>query len=519
MIDMRNIQVLPSGHHRVRVEHRGAVLTGTVETLDEALELRDELKRKIVDGQLVPVRGSSALDNGPRFLASRAGNRSVSDDEGRWHKHIATAVWARRALQTITRKDGVEWLNALKKKRTDYDPDKHGKRVSKPLSWGQRRHCLNLARRFFAWAIEQELVTANPFLDLQIERQDGDEDEGYQEGWYLNVDEQRWLFGLYDTLTCLDWNDRAEKWIVLFAMGTGLRLREAWSLHLSDVHVDGEDPHVMVRFGSWDAVKERYRSPKGRKGERKPRKVPLWGPSLEAARRWLEIREEYVQASAETVAKYRAQKHNPLDLMFPTERGHRRDAKPPRSFRKLVKLFGVVPRIGRPIWWHLLRHTCASSMVSGAWGMRWEQLQDVQTILGHTDIRTTQIYAHLAPSAVQASAARANAAFPLAKVLPFRRHDADTPAPAALASGENLRARPAGFEPATYGSGGRTKRQIAEEIERRDGAVSAIRHVLELVADGQVTVTEAQLDGLRCALDLALTAYAESVARASGGHS
>src|SRR5262245_8125010 len=168
-----------------------------------------------------------------------------------------------------------------------------------------------------------------------------------------------------------------------------------------------DEPHVLVRFGSWDPVKERYRPPKGRKGEKKSRVVPLWGLGLEAAKKWLALLSTYAPK-------------NPLGLVFPTERGKRRDKKPPRSWFKVIPKFGNVTRIGREPWWHLLRHTCASSLVSGWWGMRWS-LEDVQRVLAHTDLRTTPIYAHLAPSAVAGTAARAHEAFL------GRRHAAVTP--------------------------------------------------------------------------------------------
>jgi hypothetical protein len=147
MRDMANITALPSGNFRVRIEHNDEVASGTVATPEEAIALRDELKRQIVDRQLVPVKGASAIDLGPRPLASRAGNRAVDDDTGRWHLHIATASWARRPMSSVVRKDGLAWLAELKAKMTAYDPKKHGKRASKRLSWGMRRHCLILARR------------------------------------------------------------------------------------------------------------------------------------------------------------------------------------------------------------------------------------------------------------------------------------------------------------------------------------------------------------------------------------
>src|SRR5207244_11009547 len=58
----------------------------------------------------------------------------------------------------------------------------------------------------------------------------------------------------------------------------------------------------------------------------------------------------------------------------------------------------------RSIRWHDLRHTCASMLVSGAWGPAW-RLEDVKEILGHSTITITQRYAHLAESRVRALAA------------------------------------------------------------------------------------------------------------------
>ena len=397
----RNISLLPSGTYRIRIKYRGDVVSDVAATMEEAIAVRDAIRRQIVDGELVPTKGVNALQLRGRFLGSRNGNRDADNDSSRWDQHIARAPWARKALAAVTRSDGVAWLRLLKRTRVRYDPEKQGYREPRMLGWQTRKHCLNLARAFFRWAIDEEVygITSNPFAGLRVEREDGDEDAGYQEGWYLDRDEQARFFALWDEPSLeLDATDRAEKWIAMFATGSGVRQGEAWCLHLADVHVAEDEPcpRIEVRFGSWDPVKQRYRAPKGRKGEKKKRTVHLHGLALEAARAWLAILPSYAP-------------ENPLGLMFPTERGARRTGAP-RSWAKVVEAFGEIPRVGRPVWWHLLRHTCASSLISGWWGMRWS-LEEVSKVLGHTDIRTTQIYAHLAPSALEQTALRAQAAY------------------------------------------------------------------------------------------------------------
>ncbi len=191
---------------------------------------------------------------------------------------------------------------------------------------------------------------------------------------------------------------------------------------------------------------------------------------------------------------------NPLGLMFPTERGARRTGLP-RSWKKVVEAFGVIPRIGRKVWWPLLRHTCASSMVSGWWGMRWV-LEEVSKVLGHTDVRTTQIYAHLAPSAMQQTAVRAQAAYA------GSFHGASTaqrPAARSMRNDGHARCDSNTRHPASKAG---INGHFADENARRGSSVEAFSHVLRLVRDGEVSASIEIVDWLQAELDAALKAYA-----------
>ncbi len=166
--------------------------------------------------------------------------------------------------------------------------------------------------------------------------------------------------------------------MLLFAMFSGIRQGEHWNLELRDVRLDGPEPKITVRFGS--------KGKTTKSGKR--REVPLIPRAVEVLRAWLKVLPEY-------------SKENKFGLVFPTPRGCRRQkGKIPKAWKQFIAL----AKFGRNVRWHDLRHTCGSSLAAGWWGGAW-RLEEIRDLLGHSSVKVTEMYAHLAPSVLSAAAA------------------------------------------------------------------------------------------------------------------
>jgi len=109
------------------------------------------------------------------------------------------------------------------------------------------------------------------------------------------------------------------------------------------------------------------------KGE-KERVVPLGKSAQQTLREYL----------AESRAQLSGGKSSPL--LFLARGGHRLTRQ--RVWQMVRAASGAIGRRASP---HMLRHSCATHMVENG-----ADLRTVQTILGHADISTTQVYTHLA---------------------------------------------------------------------------------------------------------------------------
>ena len=130
----------------------------------------------------------------------------------------------------------------------------------------------------------------------------------------------------------------------------------------------------------------------------KERIAPLNGPAREAIRDYLDVRAEFLPQGREKGVAAR--------FLFPSRsaEGHLTRRRCHQMLKELAVKAGIDPEKLSP---HVLRHAFATHLVEGG-----ADLRAVQTLLGHADIATTQIYTHVARDRLEAMV---KSAHPLAR--------------------------------------------------------------------------------------------------------
>ena len=143
----------------------------------------------------------------------------------------------------------------------------------------------------------------------------------------------------------------------------GLRVSELVTLRVTATH--RRDNCLMI---------------KGKGG--RERLVPLTGAAQRAISQWLKLRGDMLPKNA--IAKDRAK-----TFLFPSsgKAGHLTRERFAQMLKDLAREAGLNPSKISP---HVLRHAFATHLLSNG-----ADLRSVQTLLGHADISTTQIYTHV----------------------------------------------------------------------------------------------------------------------------
>ena len=306
---------------------------------------------------------------GEEFLEQREldGHRAATNDANRWKQYVERADFIDWPVESIARRDIKRWLGELKARLTygrGSPPEKRKtKKPKRPLSWQTRKHALVLLRKAFDVAIDEEKVSedfANPCFGIKVKRPPTTEKAVN----FLSRDEIAKL-------------QKAAKPhlrpLIEFAIATGLRQGEMRALRDEDVHVGADGSYVTVRYG---------KPPKKPTKSGQPREVPLLPMALRALTEWNALKKTWCS-------------NNFKGLTFPAERGGYRSAGKflGRDHQEVWKTLLEAANIRRHIVWHDLRHTCATALLGGFFGEKW-RLEEIQQLLGHADIETTQMYAH-----------------------------------------------------------------------------------------------------------------------------
>jgi integrase len=353
------IDTLDSGRFSVRVRIPGVGqrrAKGTFATRAEA-----EYKEACLLAAIKPQRDlqTALVTFGRAYYADRKAAKDLRDVDAqlaKWNLYVAKDPIARVDVRGIRRKHILSFVKRLRTYKS--------KRTGKVLGPRSVLKIVLQVSAVLGHAVDMGKLAANPAFKLKIKGT----------GRITRCDSWARLKGQVGLLCAAE--PGFERCVIAFAMGTGLRPGELVALHLDDVHVDDENPHITVRYGSAHDGETKTEAGK--------RDVPLFGMALAAVRAWLPMLETYAPEN----------KHG---LLFPREGGGYRDQTHVLRWERWETIRAAAGR--KSFRWYDLRHTCASSLVSGLWGRRWS-LEEIRGLLGHTSVSTTAIYAHLCETAL-----------------------------------------------------------------------------------------------------------------------
>ncbi len=280
-----------------------------------------------------------------------AANRALADgylDELRGARRLAlnTLESYARDLATLLRFAAGQGTRVDGLSRDDLDAAVHDLMAAglAPRSVARFVACV---RGFYRFLVRDGHLRVNPADDLHAPR-----------AWpalpkFLSVDEVDHLIDQPDTSTPAGLRDRA---LIELLYATGMRVSELLSVRLEDLNLRGG---YLTCLG---------------KGS-KERLVPMGEPAMA----WIR---QYVSAGRPSQLAGRSS-----PWLFVNVRGNRMSRV---GFWKILKNHGRQAGLPCDLSPHVIRHSFATHLLE-----RGADLRSIQTLLGHSDISTTQIYTHV----------------------------------------------------------------------------------------------------------------------------
>ena len=219
------------------------------------------------------------------------------------------------------------------------------------LATATKARRLSSIKQLYRFAFEEDLRKDNPAIQVRGPRKDKRLPKS------LSLQEVEQLLQTAHTMP----KQRADKMRLTCLMdllyATGMRVTELVSLPVAAVR--GNPDMILVR---------------GKGG--KERMVPLSPGARDAVILWLSLRDQ-------------DEAHNKSTFLFPSrgKQGHLTRIWFFQQIKKLALMAGVNAEKVTP---HSLRHAFATHLLAGG-----ADLRSIQTLLGHADIATTEIYTHI----------------------------------------------------------------------------------------------------------------------------
>jgi integrase/recombinase XerD len=206
---------------------------------------------------------------------------------------------------------------------------------------------VSVLRGFYRWLADEGVLRGNPLEDMESPRTTRSLPE------VLSLDEVESLLNQPNPSNPIGMRDKA---MLELLYATGLRVSEF--VHLVLNHVNLEAGYLIVL---------------GKGG--KQRVVPMGQEALDWLRRYLEESRKRLLANRQST------------LVFVSQWGKGMSRQ---GFWKIIKKYALMAGIRKNISPHTLRHSFASHLLEGG-----ADLRSIQSLLGHVDISTTQIYTHV----------------------------------------------------------------------------------------------------------------------------
>jgi integrase/recombinase XerD len=217
----------------------------------------------------------------------------------------------------------------------------------KGLSSKSRARHLITIRGLFKFLTSENLLSKNPVKDVDIPK------TGLALPKFMTIDEISNLIESPDIRKPRGMRDAA---MMETMYGAGLRVSELIRMKLQDINLDANFIRVLGK-GS------------------KERLIPIGSQARRIIQKWIKEGRPYLLKKVSSSFLFVARAGKPMTR---------------QSFWKIIKKYALIANIKKNVTPHTLRHSFATHLLEGG-----ADLRSVQTMLGHSDISTTQIYTHV----------------------------------------------------------------------------------------------------------------------------